>query len=334
MSDIIQIRKKGGIQSIKTKHGFLKPLIFEQDAKDHSKDGEVVGEYKGGQLPTGKYYLSPTWLKAKSKWAWGAPLQDLKTNIKALGLRYEDGHELAGKLINVKDETEEDLNNRLRNRNDEVFNHSSLYGRDYITGGASVLNLSDPFVKFLYHCMMGDDVNVDRRGVDKSKYLKAGSKLELVSIKEKNKADVKNADKEIEAMSLLGAMRTDEDRMRAISDIMDLPNVNSATDINGLVIILKDLACQNTTTRGSYGGKTYQQRFLDVASLPDEELAINRRVMLAVKKGYVRLYRDYASFKGVELAGVNNHVKLINYFSDPENNDKYIQLIDLFENKD
>ena len=330
-SEIIQVKKKGGLQSIKTDHGYIKPVIFQQDSKDRNTDGEPMGEYKGGQLPTGKYFLAPTWNRLKRQWSWGGTTQDLKTCIKGMRLRYERGHDQKGQLIDVSKESDGDLKSRISHLGDVVFNHTSLYGREFISGGATTLNLEDPYIKFLHFCMLGDHT-VDRRGITKSKYVQAGTKLELVSIKEENIAKATDADLEVEAIMRLGAMKRDENKMRAVAEIMDLRNVNSATDINGLFILLKDLACQNTATKQAYNGKTHQQRFIEVTDMPDEELAIARRVMQAKKRGYIRQFSDHASFKGEKLEGIKNELQLMEFFKDPINNDIYIKLIDLFEN--
>lgn len=324
---IVQIRKKGGLHTIKTSKGFFSINEYSQNAKDREKDGNPVGEFKG-IIPDTKHFLSPWWSDLKKQWSWGGTPEQLASLITKMKLRYPVGHPKEGQVI----EPGVNVAERLTYRQDEVFNHVSLYGKHFMENAKANISLNDPIQEFLLMCYKGDQT-VEDKSVDKirSKYITGNLKYEISSPKVENLKKKKTADKEVKAIMILSALNGDEDKMRAVAEVMDLPHYDANSDINGLFILLKDTAAQNTETASKYNGKSYQDRFIEVAEMKTEDLDVCRNVIKAKKNGIIRKRAGFFMLKDDKIEGEFNDLQLISYFRDPKNQTKYLTLLDLLE---
>lgn len=327
---IVQIRKKSGLDriTVSKQGGTLTPKLFHQEMKDPNADGVILGDYKGRTILDTKYGIAPHWNDLKKQWSWGASTEKLVQLINSMKLRYPKGHNKEGQFIKVLQG--ENVADRLIHRADDVFNHSDLYGRYFMENGRVSLNLSNPKEEFLFYCYKGDHLVQDKSSDEPvSKFIVAGTKFELVSPKQENKKKKADAGKEIKAITLLAKMDGDEEKLRAVAEIMDLPTYSSATDVTGTFLLLKDMAAQNTTVSAKYNNKTYQDRFIEIASMKDEDLDINLHVLKGKRNGILRRRQDHYLFNGERLDGLKNDIHLVNYFRKPDNHEEYLKLLDL-----
>lgn len=327
-TSIVQIRKTGGLDKIvRDKNGTgLRPMLYHSDTKNRDLDGTLEGDYRGKTILDTKHFISPMWNDLKKCWSFEGSDQDLARLVDKMKLRYPKGHIDEGKVIKMTSPAAE----MITNRQDEIFNHPSFYGKFYMENGRISLDMANPVHEFLYRCYKGDTSVRDNEG-DKpvSKYFAASAKYELVSPKNENMKAKRDADKEIEAIRLLAAMDGNEEKMRTVAAIMQLPLYSASTDINGLFILLKD-AAQNTSTSSKYQ-KTYQDRFIELAKLPDDELNVSGQVMLAKTKGVLRKRKDHYLLNGERLDGITTDAQLMSYFRNPKNQEQYIKLVDLLD---
>lgn len=321
---IVQIRKRGGLSKIAVDKGGseLQVRLYHQDHKDPNAQGTLLGEYKGKTILDTKQFISPIWSDLKKQWSWGGSVEDLARIIKAMKLRNADGVVITPGQ-NVAD--------RLIHRQDEVFNHKDLYARYFMENGRISLNLSDPLQEFLYYCYKGDHLVKDNaESGPVSKFMSAGTKFELVSPKAESQKKKVDAKKEVLAIGYLAKLDGNEDKIRAICEIMDLPGYGPGTDINGAWLLLKDVAAQNTAVSSKYG-KSYQDRFIELCEMKDEDLNIHHQVVEGKNKGIIRRKRGYYLFNGERLEGLTSDTMLMNYFRDPKNQEAYLQLDDLLK---
>lgn len=329
-TNIVQIRKKGGLDKIvkeKNTNSTVHPMLYR--SKDKTKEGTLEGDYKGKTLLDTKHFISPMWDDLKKRWAFDGSAPDLSRLIDKMKLRYPKKHPKSGQMVKASDID----SNRLTNIQDDVFNHPDLYGKYFMENGRISLNLSDPRQEFLYLCYRGSS-SVEDRGSDKviSKYVQAGSKYELVSPRKEAQAKKRDADKDVTAIKLLAAMDQDEDRMRAVATIMDLPQYAPTTDAAGLFVLLKDMAAENRSFSSKYN-KTYQDRFIELASLSDDDLNVSSQVILGKNKGILRKRPGFYLFNGEKVDGIDNDLHLINYFRNPKNQEDYLKLVHLLEDE-
>ena len=328
---IVQLRKKGGINSIEVdKHGrkLSNIALYHQDIKDREGEGEPMGEYRGKSLLDAKHFISPMWSDLKKQWSWGGTPEDLARIIVKMKLRYPKDHPKEKKVIEPGNRVED----RLTDRSDDVFNHPSLYARFYMENNRISLNLNDPLQEFLYFCYKGDHSVLDHGdGGVKNKYIAGSAKYELVSTKRQNQQKKIDASREIKAVTLLAALDGDEEKIRAICEVMELPGYGRNTDVTGAWLLVKEMGAQNTTMSSKYG-KTYQDKFIELAEMSDEELRVVHQIMSAKARGHIRKRDGYVLFDGDRIDGLRSDSSIINYFRSPENQDRYIKLVELLEN--
>lgn len=328
-SKIVQIRKKGGLNKIlKTKQGgTINPVLYKSKSKNRNEEGTIEGDYRGRTILDTKHFISPIWDDLKKQWSFKGTDQDIARLIKGMKLRYPSGHKREGDLIEA-----DNVAARLVNIKDEVFCHPDLYGRYYMENGRVSLNLSDPAQEFLFRCYQGNSVTDDKSTDGPvNKFIAAGTKYEIVSPRKENQKAKKDADKEIKAITLLAAMGNNEERMRAVARIMQLPQYNESTDSAGLFVLLKDMAAQNDSQSAKYR-KTYQDRFIELSEMTDDELNVISNVIRGDRGGWLRKRQGYYLFNGEKLDGLDNQQQLIRFFQDPKNQDRYVELLDLLDN--
>ena len=326
---IVQIRKKGGLHTIKSKAGIVTPKVFHQDKKDTYSDGSYTGDYKGQTILKTKRYISPTWEDLDNKWAWGETPQKLMELVNKMNLRYSEKHERSGQLIKCKDiSTAEQM---LTYRLDPVFTHSELYGAYYMQDARLSLNLKDPKQEFMFYCMKGSSV-VDDKSDSKllSGFIRAGLQYELVSPKAENKRKKEDVKKEVKAFQLFGAMDSNPDKLRQIAEIMQIPGYSSKMDDAALYVLMRDMAVTNLEISPKYD-KSYMARFCELAEREDERLELEYNIIRAKKLHKLVGRKGYYMFQGKRLDNISNDVQLINYFMDLNNQEDYIELIELIK---
>lgn len=332
---IVQLRRKKGLGNIvHSKNGdVLNIKLYSQDIKDRDKEGELVGDYKGTTFPGAREGISPTWLKAQNKWAWGGTLADLGELVGKMKLRYGKDHDHAGQFI--KPGTEDELANRLTYRSDEVFTHPDLYGKFFMLDGKFNFNTASPIEKFLMLCKKGDKNYVQDRGSEKSenKFIAAGAKYELVSPKMQQKKRKQDIEDDVRAITLLAGLRGDEARLKAVATVLNLPGYDDNTDVDGIFIMLNDTVVTNKDTARKYGGKTNQKRFIEVAEMTNEELDRNSNVVQAIKFGIIRKRDGHILVNGAKVEKIYDELGILNYYSNPTNQEAYIEILDALDNK-
>lgn len=329
-SKVVQVRKRGGLDRIlvEKNKGPIEINEYSQKIKDRNSDGTYQGKYKGHTIPDTKHGISPMWSRLQKQWSWGADFAKLADLITKMRLRYPKGHDKEGQFI-----TAENAQERLTYFYDDLFRHPDLYGRFNLENGKLSLNLDDPIQEFLYYCYKGSKVASDKTEDTKvNKYAAGSIKYDLISPKQETLKKKKNADKEVKAFKLLAALDGDEERMRSIAEVMSLPGYDKNTEPNGVFLLLKDMAAQNTDTSPKYGNKTYQDRFIEVASMSDQELDTCRNVITAKNVGIIRLRKDHFDLNGEKIMGQFDEMKLISYFNNIENQEKLLELISLIDN--
>jgi hypothetical protein len=324
-NQIVQIRKKGGLDHIQVdKAGRIRPEIYYQQYKDPDGDGIPQGVYREGMILDAKHFISPHWDDMKKRWPWGSTNEKLVELISKMKLKYGDDHKRAGEIIKPGD-----AEDRLTNFYDDVFRHKEFYGTKYLQDSRGSFNFRDPKEEFLHYCYKGSTFTVDK-SEDKlvSKYA-AGAKYELVSPKAESKRKVKSALKDVESKKFIGMLYSDDAKIRAICEAMDLANYRPRVDTEAAWLLLDEVS-QNTTKTSKYGGKTQQEMFLECCNMKDEELALLQKVVLAKKRGHLRKWTNYFTFDGDKIH-VKDHNGLVRYFKDPKNQEQLIKLIDLLE---
>lgn len=326
-AQIVQIRKKGGLNTIlKNKQGStINPMLYKSKTRNVSEEGIPEGDYRGRTILDTKHFIAPIWSDTKGQWSWSGSAEDLVRVINAMKLRYPKNHQRAGQII----EPGPNVADRLINRRDEIFNHPDLYGKYYMEQGRISLNLSDPKQEFLFKSYKGDH-NTEDKSSDEviSKFIAAGTKYELISPRKEHIKAKSLADKDVRAIVLLHGMDNNEDRMRSIARIMSLPKYNESTDVSGVFVLLKDTAAQNTQMSSKYN-KSYQDRFIELAEMTDDELNLHSQVVTAKEKTILRKRQGFYLFNGEKLENIDSDSQLIKFFRDPKNQDKYLELIDL-----
>lgn len=325
MEKIVQVRKKMGLRSIKTSNGNVNPSIFHQDTKNPDADGTPVGTYRSSGLPNTKQFMSPSWDPLKRQYCWGGTEADLERLILKLKLKYPKDHPEAGKFIKPGD-----VKYRLKSYGDEVFENEVFYGARFWEAGKASLQNIDPIEEFLYHCYVGNP-KMDQKGNRVSKYIQSGTTFEMVSPKEEKKEKADNVDVELESIELLLGMVNNEERMRAVCNILQLPGYDfKTTEASSMKVLLKE-AADSTDVVARYGNKQVRTRFIEVAKMDDEDLFLTGNIMKAKKMSFLQKRKDHYLFQGEKLDGLLTDQNLVEYFKNPKNFEHYEQLVTALE---
>jgi len=334
---IVQLRKKHGLTDImKSKNGEkLRPILFSTKTKDPREEGVSQGEYKGKTLLNTKEFLTPTWDMLKKRWAFAGNNQDLVRLVKEMGLKYQPGHERAGQTIKPFPTEGPDAAqeiSRLTDFHDPVFRNPELYKKVFMTNGKVDFNTNDAMEEFLLLGYKDNSFTHDKSS-DKivSPYIAAGTKYELVSPRKETQVKRKDADKEVKAIQLLASMSANEPKMRSIATIMGLPHYSNTTDTNGLFLLLKDTAAQNSAKSSKYG-MSFQDRFIELAEMTDSDINVQGKIIEAKNRAFIRKKTDHYLFNG-ERIEVKTEAQLISYFLDGEHQDKFLELEELLDSR-
>jgi len=332
VSKLVQLRKLGGLQTIKDSVGnrIQAKLYTQKGSKNRNEDGELVGDYKGTTLLDAKEFLSPIW--GDGQWCWGSTTQELADIMSKLKLRYPKGHRNEGQEIRADSEP---IESRLTNFYDDFFRHPSFYGKVYMEDGRVNLNMSDPVHKFLYYCWKAEKHTKDRaNNAPMNKYIAGTKRYEITSHESENISKKQIVDKQIEAIKILASLNGDVTKQKAIALVMDLSTYNAKSDdLNGLFLILSE-AAQDKSTSKKYGGITIQDRFIEVGKMKPEDLAIASVVIQGKNLGIIRNRIDHILLNGERIGekGTWDDSKIIKFFTRDENQSKYLELQDLVEN--
>lgn len=329
---IVQLRKKGGLDAITVSKngGKVTPKLFRSKDRNPNNEGTYEGDYKGKSMLDAKHFLSPMWNDMKRGWSWAGTPEDLARLVKAMQLRYPKGHKLEGEIIKNIPEGEAQ---RLTNRLDEVFTHPDLYGRYFMESSRIGLDLADPRQEFMYLCYKGDTF-VDDKSSDKkvNNVLTAAARYEIISPRKESKKKKDTSSKRNKALSLLDGMDGDELKMRSIAVIMSLPGYSPKTELEGVYLLLQDQAAENVQMSSRFD-KTFQDRFIELASMTDEELKVTKDIIDAKNAGILASRPGHYLFNGERIDGYDSELQIIAYFKNPVNQDRYLQLLDLLNSK-
>jgi len=331
LSQVIQIRKKGGLDSIQIdKAGHrIKPDLYYQKYKDPNSDGIPMGEYREGMILDAKQFMAPHWNPRKKRWDWGGDGKRLAFLIDKIKLKYENGHPAEGQFIKPG----KDMEDHLTDFYDPVFRHSSFYGIQYMQDSRGKFDFADPRQEFMYWIYKGHEGTQDRSETKVTSKYSPGIRYELISPAQESKEKVKSTLREVEAKKFVGVLYGDDSKIRAICEAMDLPTYRESVDTESAWLMLSD-ASENTERVSRYNGKTHQDMFLECCKMPNEDLDLLRKVIVANKRGHMRKWTDYYTFDGDKIH-VKNNVQLVAYFKDPKNQETLIKLMHLLdENKE
>ena len=299
---------------------------YRQETMNRDHQGEYFGDYKERTLPGSRHYLAPIWNDLKDQWAWAGNQEDITRLLGVLRLRHDRGSE-KGQIISP---TSIDL----KNREDAFFRNTYWTAKRYLAGGRLMLNLEVAEDEFFYLNYKGSHkVNDSTDPLNKA--FIAGALYEIINPKTLVAKKAKDVKSEASAMRFLGGMELEKQKL--IAEIMDLEC--DKEDPDSLFIGIVDQACKNTEIVARYGGKTAQDRFIDLAESPTEDLLVSAQIIRAKKARILVNKGQYTQFntggrKDAEgllikdrLEGVNTDLSLINYFRKLDNQEDYLQLI-------
>ncbi len=329
MSEIITLEKKGGLNKLRSvgkSASPLSPRLYTQKVKDPNAEGDFAGDYRGKTLPDSRHFLSPYW--DHNHWTWGSTPEKFNELFLKLELTYWKGHIKEGQPIPHKD-----FNQRVKTRLDDVFMHPIFYGALHMENGHINLNTDDPIKEFLAYCYKGFNSRVeDKSSGNTNKYITAGTTYLLKTSKFENKSKIEDLDKNLDAAVSLKNLKADEDRLRAICEIMEIPGYNINTSAEGAYLLLGD-AYNNISKLKKYDQRSPQERLLELVSEKSENLDLIRNILLAKNKGFIRLIKNKGMMVDGELiAGDFNQKKMIDFMLDPRNQHLYSKLIQFVEN--
>lgn len=329
--NFVILRKKGlGLRALNIRGGITE---YQQERIDRESDGERIGEFKEPTLPGSRHYLAPIWNDLKDQWAWAGTQEELSQIATKLKLRYDRGAE-KGNLISVNDID-------VSNRNDPFFRSSFWVAKRFLNGGKLMLNLDQEVDKFFHLNYKGSHKTNDLTDPLNPAFV-AGAIYEIVNLKAKEQKKSKNIRSEANALRALSDLAFKNQQL--IAEIMDLEC--DIKDPDSLYVAIVEQACKNTEVIARYGGKTAQERFLELAKNKVADLEVFANIIrakkarvLVIKNGYTqfntggRTDKDGLLIKD-RLEGASSDISLINYFRKVDNQEDYIQLLKELELKD
>lgn len=306
---------------------FGRPKFFGQERyRPGSESGnDVPLEFNGSTIPGSKRNLTPQWDGLNRAWAWKGTFSDLSRIAGALRLRDDEQ-----KIIEPDQYS-------FSNQSDPFFNHPSLWYNEekQIIEGNITLKTDVPLDEFYSRCYLGNPSIQDSTKVQ-SKAMLAGAELEVWSPKAETKAKKSGVMKDDKAIVLLSNMSVEKQRI--IAQIIRPSGFDPKTeDVDLLYVELRESAALNTAVAAKFGNKTWQDRFIELADVSDEELYIVARIIDAKYKGALMKKKGTFHFMDKALYGegqmaIADDIDLIHYFRAPDNDPLFQELIEWLDN--
>lgn len=325
IGDYAILRRITGLKSVEFKSRPSKFQVGKEsfNRRDKQADGQFLDEFRENVIPGVVTGLAPFWNDIKDTY-WlesRAILDDLVNNIRAF---YQKGHELEGQRIKAEDV---DPGNYY-----DAFFQSEIVQSRRMEGGSYMFDLKVPLDILLYYCYKNDPRVLVRDGREISKYVVGNAKYELILPKHDVIEDRETIDRNIDALTKLGAMSFDKQKI--IARLMKL-RVNSYEnpDPDELKVAIGQ-AASDTKKSSRYDGLSGQSRFLELANLSNEDLMLNLDIDKAIEYRIITSYRNVFELNGETLEGIDDKSKLFRYFRQDSNTEKYKDLIFLLGERD
>lgn len=327
----VVLKKRGGLGKL---HGLMRgaPAEYYQDKEDRNEEGQYAGSYKSPSLPGIRHYISPKYSEMDGKWCFSGTDEDLERIVGELELRHASGKN-EDEVIKYKDI-------RLNNPKDKFFTHNSLYNQRWLEDGRYMLNLNNPLDEFFYFVYSGwrecHDKTNPNEAFDKM------AKYELENPKVVKSKQARNVRQEIQANLVFSDLTKDGDfeKLRMIAEIMDLPSFSELrSSDDDIYVMVKEQAVDNLEKDKRFGDKTFRERFLELAKLPDEELYVTHRVAKAkrlrilVSRGSYFQFNTGNSGLSDRLDGIVTDNQLMNYFLNPDHDRELAELDNQLEQR-
>lgn len=329
---IVQIRKRNGLSSITTKKGKITPMLFTQKVKDPNSDGDLVGDYTQPTFPGTIQYVVP-FQKEEGGWYWGSTEEKLVDIITRAKLRKHlgkfRGFDKYGDIIEPGD-----VQRRLNDPLDDIFNHPKVKTAVRLEGGRANLDLdNNPVHELIYYSCLDNPRFKSKNSDTGNKFYAAGWEYEIIESDLETKKRADEADKEMEATLLLADMRNDHEQMDIIAKIMGIPGYHDGLSTASLFVLLKDNAAQNVMKANKFGSNvTFQDKFMELAKTDIGVLEVMAKIEDAYKMRRITPDgRGGFMMNGEELPGVRNRTQLVDFFRNPDNQHYYTDLIKYLE---
>ena len=313
-------------RKIKKSGSFIKYGRYSQKEMDREREGHYEGKWPHPGLPKSKRPLSPEFCPIRKKYPWHGSDNELNELIDKMKLRYPKNYRIEakrGELIEAKG----DQSHRLTDYDDPVFNNPTV--RSFVlTEGVGILNLSNPLHKFIYLCKK------DELTTSTDENQRTGSLIEFSNLKSRNRKKGKTVKKDLKASSLLFALSENEEKLRKIAHVMQLPGVKAKSDVNIVLGIFQDIVVNNVEkTASEYSNKNYRDLFIYFAELKEDDLDIHYKISKALKtKKLTRRATGFNYFHDESTPPVEipvlTRMSLFDYIISPDNTEFYIQFKD------
>lgn len=321
------LKRVTGLKNVRFKS---RPSKFKTTAesyrrKDQISDGEFLEDFKDNVIPGANTYLAPYWNDLHDTY-WVEDLGLLHRIIKESGIkvRYSEGHEKEGKLIDIEDIDP-------TNYWDSFFQSQELRSKT-MSGGTYNFNLhKDPIDVILYYCYKNDPRVLVRDGREISKYVVGQAQYELLIPKYENQQTKNVLEDEINALTTLGSLTYDKKKI--ISHIMRLRvNDRNNPDPDQLLLELGRVAKSNKNIASL--GMSEQKRFLNLATMSSEDLMLSLDIVKALEMRIITSSRNEYFLNQEVMQGVKDEIDIFHFLKLEENIEKYKDLIFLIEEKE
>lgn len=315
MGETVILKKNSDLSKI----GVI-PKLYKQEQYRPNEEGELEGDYRGNSLLGSKRNITPFWDSIKGQWSFEGTIQDLRRIQNRLKLR-----DSKGQLIEISEDC-------LTNKLDPFWGHSSLYNtRDLdMIEGSSALSSENPLQELMMRVYRGSDT-VIQDNKKQSKIVSGESDLKIESPKIIEEKKVKDIDKNLKASTLL--LNMGEARQKAILTIMNPGTYNiNENDPVRLKNTLYYECAMDTKPNKRFNGMSSQDKFIQLAEMPDEKLSNMAMIMKAVILGHITPNHKIGySYKGELLndGKIKNDQQLIDYLFELENSELYFEIAEL-----
>lgn len=296
----------------------IPPNLYKTDSMD--KDGEMDGIYKGNTFIGSKRNVTPQWDSLKDRWAFDGTVEDLQRIQDRLRFRDENNV-----LIVITEDT-------FRNMEDPFWASKPLWNTKIMDEGSTSLNPKNPIEELLIRVHKGASYVKDSTE-NQSPYLLSESNLEIINPQAQAEGNIRGTKKLLHASKLLDS--SNSDKKYAIAYIMQIPGFDtSQTDDDTLLNLLFINAVENTGKIYKYGTDiTYQEKFIELAELKNEQLNIALSVSKAKLRGGIVNKPGGFTFNGDKIDGgsIKNEKALMDYYLNVKNVDARLELDNYLE---